>query len=159
MIANVSRQTASNHLRLLLEAGFLKANRVGRNRFYQLGAPTVGVALESLAAAASGKANAIVQQTAPELAFARTCYDHLAGEPGVAILKRLLHLKYTLEEGKDYRLTSRGEEFFVALVDGVFADSVTAAGVSLKACRYADYVKESAHGVGCHRRWRPVGFE
>ncbi len=112
MIANVSPQTASNHLKLLLDAGFLNAKHVGRNRFYKLGAPTVGIALESLAAAAGGKVNGIAQQTAPEIVFARTCYDHLAGELGVAILKRLLHLKYMLEDGKNYRLTSRGEEFF-----------------------------------------------
>src|SRR5206468_239470 len=66
LIANISPQTASNHLRLLLDAGFLKAESVGRNKFFRLAAPAVGVALESLAAAAGGKPNGIAQQTAPE---------------------------------------------------------------------------------------------
>ena len=117
MIANVSRQTASNHLRLLLDAGFLKAEPIGRNRFYKLRAPTVGVALESLAAAMGGKTNTIAQQTAPELVFARTCYDHLAGELGVAILSRLQHGKYIREDGKDYLLTSGDKKFFDDLMN------------------------------------------
>jgi|SRR5581483_4669684 len=112
MIANVSPQTASNHLKLLLEAGFLKAQSIGRNRFFKLGTPTVGVALESLAATLGGKTNGIAQQSAPELIFARTCYDHLAGELGVTVLNHLHGWRYIRENGNDYRLTNAGEEFF-----------------------------------------------
>src|SRR5438067_2443954 len=116
MIANVSPQTASNHLKLLLDAGFLKAEPMGRNRFYKLGTPTVGVALESLAAAIGGsKPNGIAQQSAPELVFARTCYDHLAGELGVEILSRLREKNYLREHVRDYRLTTSGEKFLGAL--------------------------------------------
>ena len=124
MIANVSPQTASNHLKLLLEAGFLKAEPKGRNRFYSLGAPAVGVALESLAAAVGGKATGIAQHSAPDLLFARTCYDHLAGELGVAILNRLREQNYISQEGTAYRLTKAGEKFFSGLsfdVDGIAA--------------------------------------
>lgn len=112
MIANISPQTASNHLRLLLDTGFLKAEAIGRNRFYKLGKHTVGVALESLAATIGSKANGIAQQSAPELVFARTCYDHLAGELGVAILNRLRERKIITENGRDYRLSMIGEKFF-----------------------------------------------
>ncbi len=111
MIANVSPQTASNHLKLLLAAGFLKAQSVGRNRFFKLGTPTVGVALESLAATISVKKNSIAQRSAPELIFARACYDHLAGELGVTVLNQLQGWKYIREYGKDYRLTNAGEDF------------------------------------------------
>jgi DNA-binding transcriptional ArsR family regulator len=112
MIANVSPQTASNHLKILLDAGFLKAEAMGRNRFYQLGTPTVGVALESLAATMSGKANGTAERSAPELVFARTCYDHLAGKLGVAILDRVRDRKFIREHGRDYRLSESGEKFF-----------------------------------------------
>jgi DNA-binding transcriptional ArsR family regulator len=115
MIANISPQTASNHLRLLLDAGFLKAEALGRNRFYTLGTPSVGVALESLAATMGGKPNGIAQQSAPELVFARTCYDHLAGELGVAILSQLRNRKGLEQVGKNYRVTERGEESLNAL--------------------------------------------
>jgi DNA-binding transcriptional ArsR family regulator len=112
MIANISPQTASNHLKLLLEAGFLKAEAIGRNRFYKLGTPTVGVALESLAATLGGSSSGIAQQSAPELVFARTCYDHLAGELGVAILNRLRERKHIREHGREYQLSRGGEKFF-----------------------------------------------
>lgn len=115
MIANISPQTASNHLRLLLEAGFLKAEAIGRNRFYKLGTPTVGVALESLAATVGDKSKGIAQQSAPELVFARTCYDHLAGELGVAILNRLREKNLIREHGSDYRLSVSGEKFCTGL--------------------------------------------
>ena len=112
MIANISPQTASNHLKLLLEAGFLKAEAIGRNRFYKLGTPTVGVALESLAATVGGRSSGIAQQSAPELVFARTCYDHLAGELGVAILNRLRERKFIREHGREYQLSAGGQKFF-----------------------------------------------
>jgi len=115
MIANISPQTASNHLRLLLDAGFVEAKAIGRNRFYKMGTPAVGVALESLAATVGGKSNGIAQQTAPELVFARTCYDHLAGELGVAILNQLRGRKLIREHGRDYRLSMNGEKFFADL--------------------------------------------
>jgi DNA-binding transcriptional ArsR family regulator len=112
MLANVSPQTASNHLRLLVEARFLRVESLGRNKFYRLNGPLVGVALESLAAAAHGKpAQGIAQHSAPELVFARTCYDHLAGELGVAIRNRLEESGCLREQAGDYRLSPSGEEF------------------------------------------------
>src|SRR5262250_332637 len=48
MLADVSPQTASNHLRLLVAADFLRVDSLGRNKFYRLNGPLVGVALESL---------------------------------------------------------------------------------------------------------------
>jgi len=115
MIANISPQTASNHLKLLLNAGFLKAEKTGRNRFYKLGMPTVGVAMESLAATGGGTLNGIARKSAPELVFARTCYDHLAGELGVALLNRLGERKLIREHGHDYQLSMSGEKFFADL--------------------------------------------
>jgi DNA-binding transcriptional ArsR family regulator len=82
LLANVSPQTASNHLRLLRDAGFLNVSVVGRNKFYSLGGPHVAAALEALAAAIQGlpSSGGAAHEQTPELVFARTCYDHLAGE-------------------------------------------------------------------------------
>jgi hypothetical protein len=80
---------------------------------------TVGVALESLAATIGGKGNGIAQQSATELVFARTCYDHLAGELAVAVLNRLRERKHIRERGHDYGLSMGGERFFRDLgIDG-----------------------------------------
>jgi DNA-binding transcriptional ArsR family regulator len=126
MLANVSPQTASNHLRLLLEAKFLRVESLGRNKFYRLNGPLVGVALESLAAAAHGKPaqGGIAQHSAPELVFARTCYDHLAGELGVAIRNRLEEMGCLREQAGDYRISSSGETFLRGL--GIDLDSARA---------------------------------
>jgi DNA-binding transcriptional ArsR family regulator len=117
MLANISPQTASNHLRLLVDAKFLRMESLGRNKFYRLNGPLVGVALESLAAAAHGKPaqSGVAQHTAPELVFARTCYDHLAGELGVAIRNRLEEIDCLRRQGADYHVSSSGEEFLLKL--------------------------------------------
>jgi len=126
MLANVSPQTASNHLRLLVAADFLRVDSLGRNKFYRLNGPLVGVALESLAAAARGRpAQAgIAQHSAPELVFARTCYDHLAGELGVAIRNRLEETDCLRRQGGDYRVSSSGEKFLLGL--GIDLDAARA---------------------------------
>ena len=126
MLANVSPQTASNHLRLLVEAKFLRVESLGRNKFYRLNGPLVGVALESLAAAAHGKTaqGGIAQHSAPELVFARTCYDHLAGELGVAIRNRLEEMGCLREHAGEYRISPSGEKFLRGL--GLDLDSARA---------------------------------
>ncbi len=115
MIANISPQTASNHLKLLAHAGFLKALKTGRNKFYRLGLPAVGVVMESLAATVGSRFNGVAARAAPEIVFARTCYDHLAGELGVALLNRLRDRTIIREIGRDYRLSTSGEKFFADL--------------------------------------------
>lgn len=112
MIANISPQTASNHLKLLLEGGFLSAQAIGRNRFYKLRTRTVGVALESIAATIASTPTGTAQRSMPDLVFARTCYDHLAGELGVALRKRLQERKLIRESGRDYALSTDGERYF-----------------------------------------------
>ena len=117
MLANISPQTASSHLRLLVESGFLRVEALGRNKFYRLGGRAVAVALESLATAAHGRipSDGTARHVAPDLVFARTCYDHLAGELGVAILRRLEAMEYLRQQSRDYRMTAGGEKFLRAL--------------------------------------------
>ncbi len=116
MLANVSPQTASNHLRLLLDAGFLKVTAAGRNKFYRLAEPSVAAAVESLAVVVHAKRmDGAAQHSAPELVFARTCYDHLAGELGVTLLLRLCEKDYLRENADAYSVTSSGEKFLTGI--------------------------------------------
>jgi len=117
MVANISPQAASSHLKVLLEGGLLAVHQTGRNKFYRLKGPAVAAALESLLGLAlqNGKVDGIAHRTRPELVFARTCYDHLAGELAVGILRRLLDREYLKESDLGFRLTGGGIAFFGGL--------------------------------------------
>jgi DNA-binding transcriptional ArsR family regulator len=89
--AQVSRSTASAHLAQLTSAGLVTVERQGRHRYHRLAGEEVAEAIERLAAIAPatpvrslGDSNRKTAQRA-----ARSCYDHLAGELGVALADRL----------------------------------------------------------------------
>ncbi len=90
--AGVAPSTASAHLGRLVGAGLLDVVPQGRHRYYRLAGPEVGALLEALARVApAGPVRSLRQGTRAEaLRRARTCYDHLAGRLGVALLRSLL---------------------------------------------------------------------
>jgi len=93
-LAGVSPATASAHLARLLNGGLVTMIKQGRHRYYQLAGPEVAAAMEALAHL--GNATPVPVRSLREsrdaaaLAEARTCYDHLAGRAGVALLEALL---------------------------------------------------------------------
>jgi DNA-binding transcriptional ArsR family regulator len=90
--AGVSAATASSHLGRLVDAGILTVEPYGRHRYYRLSGPEVGRVLEALATLApAGEVRSLREDTrARALRDARTCYDHIAGRLGVAIMRSLL---------------------------------------------------------------------
>jgi DNA-binding transcriptional ArsR family regulator len=93
-LAGVSPATASAHLARLLNGGLVTMIKQGRHRYYHLAGPEVAAVMEALAHL-SGAAPVQVRslresRDAAALAEARTCYDHLAGRAGVALLEALL---------------------------------------------------------------------
>jgi DNA-binding transcriptional ArsR family regulator len=86
MTAAVSPQTASSHLSKLLSGGLVVSERSGRQRLFRLKNADVAVAIEALGALAESHATS----TMPEVRFARTCYDHLAGVLAIALRNELL---------------------------------------------------------------------
>lgn len=88
----IAPQTASSHLAKLTEGGLLAMERQGRHRYYRLASREVAELLETMNAVAPRKPVASLRQSeeAKRLRFARTCYDHLAGQVGVALADRLL---------------------------------------------------------------------
>jgi DNA-binding transcriptional ArsR family regulator len=89
--AHVTPSTASIQLAKLVEGGLLTVERNGRHRYYGLGDPNVATAIESLAVIAPRRPASSLKQArvGSELQAARTCYDHLAGALGVALLDAL----------------------------------------------------------------------
>jgi DNA-binding transcriptional ArsR family regulator len=90
--AGVAPSTASVHLGKLVDGGLVTAERHGRHRYFRLAAPEVARALEALAAIAPpAPVRSLREGTrAHAVRAARTCYDHLAGRLGVAVMAGLI---------------------------------------------------------------------
>jgi DNA-binding transcriptional ArsR family regulator len=94
--AGVSPSTASEHLSRLVEGGLLAEERQGRHRYIRLAGPAPAALIEDLASYASSAEppipvkNLRVSGRLNAEARARTCYDHLAGELGVAVTDAML---------------------------------------------------------------------
>lgn len=91
-LAGVSPATASSHLARLLAGGLVTVVSQGRHRYYRLAGHEVAAAIETLSHLATPSPVRSLRQSrqAAALAQARTCYDHLAGQAGVALLDALL---------------------------------------------------------------------
>ena len=106
----------STHLALLRDAGIVECQASGRQRVYALRgqAPAMAVAtLRTLAASLAGDdakgAGGDAGAEDGDIRRARTCYDHLAGVAGVALLDRFLDGGWLEQgEGRELRLTGYG---------------------------------------------------
>lgn len=126
--ARVTAQTASSHLAKLLAGGLVACEIQGRHRYYRLAGAHVAQALEHLAAirpAAQIRRRAL-SPDAQRLRFCRRCYDHLAGQVGVALTRALEEREYLRPtEGRLLEVTPAGCEWLGGL------------GVDLRALRPA----------------------
>lgn len=86
-LAGASPQAASAHLARLVEGGLLAVERHGRHRFFSIASGEAAEMIETL----SDWVDQPVRRPRhdPSLRRARLCYDHLAGELGVAVLDRV----------------------------------------------------------------------
>jgi DNA-binding transcriptional ArsR family regulator len=115
--ANVSRSTASDHLSKLVVARLLTVTRNRRFSYYRIASPLVATMLESIKVVAAIEVPPRHQPRSANddaLRFARSCYDHLAGQLGVAVTDALVamgHIALTDEGGE---VTSSGERFLSA---------------------------------------------
>ncbi|HVK81745.1 MAG TPA: winged helix-turn-helix domain-containing protein [Verrucomicrobiae bacterium] len=109
--ANVTKQTASSHLGKLADAGLVDVEAQGRHRYYRLANADVAGLLETLMGVAA-RAKALRARPGPKepaLRHARICYDHLAGELGVALFDAFIKNKWMLPGPENtYTLTKLG---------------------------------------------------
>ncbi|MGA2551094.1 MAG: metalloregulator ArsR/SmtB family transcription factor [Burkholderiaceae bacterium] len=119
--AGVTVQTASAHLSKLEAAMLLAVERQGRHRYFRVAGPEVAQVLEGLMglAARSAPKRVEVGPAQSALRHARLCYDHLAGERGVALLDAMKAQELIVGEG-DLILSDSGvgflEEFGIPVV-------------------------------------------
>ncbi len=115
--AGVAPPTASGHLSKMLDGGLLGVARQGRHRYYRLAGPDVASALESLMnfATTTDMRRTRPGPRDPALRRARVCYDHLAGELGVALFARLCDAGFVGLSGGEIGVTAEGEMRFAHL--------------------------------------------
>lgn len=116
-VAGVTKQTMSAHLSKLLDAALVEVDRQGRHRYFHLGNEDVARLLESLMGVAfrTGASRLISSPRDPALQWARSCYDHLAGELGVLVYEALVRDGMLENPKQALRLTEKGIGWFARL--------------------------------------------
>jgi DNA-binding transcriptional ArsR family regulator len=112
-VAHVTPQTASSHLAKLVNRELLIVARQGRHRYYKLATPLVARMLEGImgVAAVGPPRYRPPSRIDDEMRRARTCYDHLAGELGVALTESLINRRYLVLDADAGELTGEGNAF------------------------------------------------
>jgi DNA-binding transcriptional ArsR family regulator len=115
--AGIARSTASEHLRRLVDGGFLVVADRGRRRYYELSGTDVAEAVEALSRVAPERpARSLRDATRSELLReARTCYDHLAGRLGVAFARALERRGVVVRENGDLTVGEQAAPELAAL--------------------------------------------
>lgn len=115
--AGIQPATASHHLERLVAGGLLAVVPQGRHRYYRLASPAAAALLESLAVLAPPSAphswRGARQRDA--LKAGRTCYDHLAGQLGVAWAHACEANGWVERAAEGYVLTAEGAEWLAGL--------------------------------------------
>lgn len=115
--AGITPQTASSHLSKLAEGALITARKQGRCVYYALASAEVAELLEAMAGIAAGAGHLRTRPGPKDEAMrrARVCYDHLAGDLGVAMLDSLTHRGLIVGSGESLVLSANGEAFMTAL--------------------------------------------
>ena len=126
-VAGIAPQTASGHLARMTAIGLLTVEKQGRHRYHRLATSGVAHMLESIMQVASELAPArkrlVVGPRDTALRKARTCYDHLAGQLGVALADALVAAGHAELAGDGGIVTDTGVEFLARI--GIDVNAMT----------------------------------
>jgi len=115
--SGISPSLASSHLSRLLDGGLVEVEQHGRRRVYRLANAQVAAVIEAMLSIAPTRTAASLRESrrGDAIRVARTCYDHLAGEIGVALTESLQ--RHGLIDANDgaYQLTGFGERRLATL--------------------------------------------
>jgi DNA-binding transcriptional ArsR family regulator len=149
---NISPQTASRHLALLVEAGLMRVEQHGRHRYHRLASADVAKLIESIMQLAAQQAvsprRAVVSGPKDAaMRMARSCYDHIAGRLGVAIAEGLIADGAITFDGDAGHVTPQAGEVLARL--GLDAAAVVANGAGRAHCRPClDWSERRFHMAG-----------
>lgn len=117
-LTGLSAASVSEHVSTLVTAGLLRDEHQGRHRYARLASAEVADFVEGLVALVGEPvAPSSLRQSreARLLGSARTCYDHIAGQLGVALLDALV-ARGDFERGESLVLTEAGRDRLAALL-------------------------------------------
>lgn len=109
--AGISRSTATEHLHVLRGAALIEDRHQGRHRYVRIRDEQIAHLVEMLAALgapAPSRTGWRAIDADRELAFARTCYDHLAGLVGVRVAAAFVE-RGLIDPAMPTRLAPAGE--------------------------------------------------
>jgi DNA-binding transcriptional ArsR family regulator len=112
-LAHVSRPTASEHLAKLARARLIVPTRQGRFSYYRIASPLVASMLESMKLVAALELPPRYQPRSiqdAQMRFARTCYDHLAGQVAVALSDSLAARNFVILSDEGGEVTDVGAQ-------------------------------------------------
>ena len=115
--AGISPSLASSHLSRLLDGGLVEVEQYGRRRVYRLANTQVAEVIEAMLRIAPTRVAANLRESrrGDAIRLARTCYDHLAGEVGVALTESLQKQGLIDTGDASYQLTGLGERRLATL--------------------------------------------
>ncbi|NUP53144.1 MAG: helix-turn-helix transcriptional regulator [Catenulispora sp.] len=145
--AGVAPSTATEHLNALVTGGLLAEERQGRHRYVRLADQQIAELIENLAAVAPPRPATAARTLSADnrrraLAHARTCYDHLAGQVGVAIADAMT-ARDLVDWNRGLHLTPAGEQW---LADLAIAIPPTTKRPALRPC--LDWTERRPHLAG-----------
>lgn len=146
--SGITAQTASAHLAKLLEGGLVSVETQGRHRYYRLAHRHIAQTLEYLGAIhpAARPRSSMPGPRQRELRFCRCCYDHLAGQVGVAMTRALQNRDYLRAgDNKQFVVTPAGAQWFAAIGLDVSSIKPTSRGLARQCL---DWTERSYHVAG-----------
>lgn len=149
----VAASTISEHLSRLLDAGMVAVEAQGRHRYYRLAGADIAELLETLGASITTPAS---PKAPADLRYARTCYDHLAGELAVAIYDQLLLGGHLVEIDHHLMIEPSGLDLFAAV--GVDTIAITNA-TRPKARSCLDWTQRRHHLAGAAGKELLIAFK
>lgn len=144
--ASVTAATASGHLALMRDAGFVVCEPRGRHRYYRLADAEVAHLLEALALVAERSQHTLAWSRPERQALrqARCCYGHLAGAMGVQLFDGLLARQHLVLGADGLELSDEGRRWLAT----IGMDPVLPAGRRRYAYRCLDWSERRDHLAG-----------
>lgn len=115
--ANVGASTASAHLRKLVDGRLIRVTPSGRHRYFRLADGEVARMLEHFAYFSTPRRPRTPGETRASGALrrCRLCYDHVAGEIGVALAQAMVRNGWIVDAEPWFRVTPAGASALAAL--------------------------------------------